>query len=535
MQTNPNGIRTRCRRGAALGKVVFALVVIGALGGSGWFLIRGGDAATDSDVELYDVNRSEFDIKLTANGDLRARRETVLRSELESRATIVEVVEEGTFVNEGDVLVRLSSEEIENELEDDLLQLESARSDLVAARSELEIQLSNNESEYNKAQLRLELALLEMKKWEQGDDPEKMRQLALDLDSAKRESQRLTERFERSQNLYAEEFLSSDELKQDELSMIRAQSDLEKSKLRLQVYETYEREKQIKQLGSEIDEARAELDRVQRRNESRLATKQANVTNRERQLARRDTRVKDLREQLANTTIVAPTSGMVVYATSLERNRWRRENSPMQIGTQINPNEELIVLPDNGEMVAAIKIHESLVGQVEEGQPARVRIDAARGRIFNGVVDSVGVIAESGGWRDPNLREYEVNVKLDLGTQDHGLKPSMRCEADLIIDHVNDAIAVPVQSIFFDGRKAYVYKPAQGKYRRHAVSVGRRSTTFAEVVNGLDVGDRILTRQPSPAEVLDIEAADSAVADAPDEIRESAKSAATTASRGTAG
>ena len=43
--------------------------------------------------------------------------------------------------------------------------------------------------------------------------------------------------------------------------------------------------------------------------------------------------------------------------------RWDSEE-PLQIGRNVYPNEELIILPDTSEMVAVVKIHESLGGTV---------------------------------------------------------------------------------------------------------------------------------------------------------------------------
>lgn len=489
-------------RGAALLKLILGLAVFVALAvGTLLASLSGGGHEDTSGAALYQVSRQSFEVALTASGDLDARNQTVLRSELETQSSIVEVIPEGTTVKKGDVLVRLSSDELQKQLDNELLSLESAKSDLVSAQNSLEIQKSDNDSALNKAELRLELAKMDMQKWLDGDDKEMKKQLALDIDSAQREADRLREKYERSQKLYENKFLSSDELKQDQLASLKADAALEKAKLRSDVYEKYERGMTQKKKQSEIDEATADLDRVKRRNESQLASQQANVTNKERQLQLRQERVDKLKEQIEATVIKAPTSGMVVYATSLKHNRWD-DSGPLEVGTTVRPNEELIVLPNNEEMVARVNIHESLVGQVHKGQRARVKVDAARGKTFDGTVDSVGVIAETGGWRDPNLRQYQVRILLGKDSQDSGLKPSMRCDAEIIVDKVNDALATPVQAIFQEGKVSYVLCPRGDKFARVPVAVGRRSESLAEIVAGLEEGDQVLLRKPRPGEVV---------------------------------
>ncbi len=508
--------RATRRLGGVPWKVLVAVIVLGAVGAAAVWTARGDAGAAEKSLQLYTVAKGDFDVSLVASGELQAKQSTVIRSELETRSTIVEVVEEGKRVKKGDLLARLSADEVQNNLENELLSLESARSELISARNALEIQISDNESALRKAEVRLDLSKLDRQKWLEGDDVEKRRQLELDIESAERELERLEEKLERSRKLESEGFLSGDQLKQDELNFTKAEADLEKARLRKKVYNEFERRMELTKKNNEIEEAEAELDRTRRKNESEIARKTASVTNAERQLALREQRVKKLEDQLAATEILAPTGGMVVYATSLERNRWRSDE-PLGVGTEIRPNEEIISLPNSEEMIAAIKVHESLVGKVETGQPATVNIDALRGRVFDGKVDSVAVVAESGGWRDPNLREYTVNILLDLPKQeDFALKPSMRCEARLLLDAVTDAIHVPVQAVFLEERASFVYTPTgDGRYQATTVTLGRRSDQMVEIASGLNVGDQVLLRRPTQGEIA--RPVDETVAETPPE------------------
>ncbi len=491
-------------RGGMLLKAGVALVVVAgaSIGGFAWFGPKSAEQLAASEAAIQTVSAKSFDVLLVSNGDLQAGEETVLRNPLEKSSPIVELVLEGAMVKKGDLLVRLSTDDIQRDLDNQMLDLETARSEMVRAENNLAIQESDNTSSIRSATIKLQLARLEMKKWEEGDDAEKKKQLELDIDAAKREVDRLSEKYERAKTLFERSFLSSDELKRDELDLIKEQSSFEKATLRKSVYDTYERVMSQTRLGSAIQEAEAELDRVERRNESELASKKADLTNRQRQLSLRDERVRKLKEQIAAATILAPTDGLVVYATSIRQDRWGGNDGPLKVGTQVSPNDEIIILPDNSRMVAAVKVHESLVGKVKPGQLARVKIDAIRDRIFTGTVESVGVVAEQGGWRDPNLREYSVRIALDLGGENPGLKPSMRCEGQIVLTTVHDALAAPIQSVFYEGKRSYVHVPvAGGKFVRREVRVGTRSDSYAEILAGLNPGDSVLLRRPQPGEL----------------------------------
>jgi hypothetical protein len=78
----------------------------------------------------------------------------------------------------------------------------------------------------------------------------------------------------------------------------------------------------------------------------------------------------------------------------------------------------------------------------------------------------------------------------------------MRAEATIVLDQVDDAVTIPVQSVFSQGRLQFVYKPSGTRFERTPIRLGRRSETQAEVLAGLAAGDRVLVRAPEPGEVI---------------------------------
>jgi len=162
----------------------------------------------------------------------------------------------------------------------------------------------------------------------------------------------------------------------------------------------------------------------------------------------------------------------------------------------------LVVLPDTSEMIARVRVHESLVGRIRPGQEVEIKIDAADGQVFKGTVTDIGVLAEGGGWRDPNRREYTVNIAIDVDGEAAKLKPSMRCEATVIMDHVVDSLAIPLPALFSDSGVRYVYLREGGRFVKRPVKIGRRSDAYVEILAGLSEGNLVLAREPSSVEVV---------------------------------
>ncbi len=489
------------RRGGTLVKVAGSVVALAVVGGGLWYAstqMAGMETVSTADVVQASVQ--DFDIQTIATGELEAREQVEIRNKLDSRATLTTIIDEGTRVAKGDVLFTLNSESIEQQITEEESRVETARADLEAAENSYLIQISDNESNLRAATLEKELAELALKQWRDGDDPKELERLQAAFDAADRDYTRRSDKYKQSTDLHEQKFKSDNDYKLETIELLEAESRVKQARLALDTYKNYQRPRDEKQRTSDVAEAEAKVERVQKQNAIELASKEANRKNARRQLELREERLAKLREQLGYCTIHAPNDGLVVYNSSTRNGRWRSD--PPEPGMEVSPNEVMIVLPDTTEMVAAVRVHESLAGRLRPGQPANIRIEALGTTVIPGTVDSIGVLAESGNWRDPNLREYTVRILLQPGEWAKQLKPSMRAEATIVLDQVDDAVTIPVQSVFSEGRLQYVYMPSGSRFERTPIKLGRRSETQAEVLAGLSAGDRVLVRAPEPGEVL---------------------------------
>lgn len=491
------------RRVAMLARFAPAAMLMATLPGCG-----PATTSREGDADIVPASVRSFPITTLATGELEAKNQVELRSQVEGMTTIIEIAPEGSRVKAGDVLVRLSSDEIQTEIEEETLQVTEARLNLEAATSEYEIQESDNAANLRKAELKVQLAELALEQWKQGDSAKKNLELKAAIDRTTRDLDRLTEKWKKSQELYQERidaglvpFISYDEYKSDEIALKQAQAAFDTAKLDLSVYNDFQSKQELAQKESDLEEAQQELVRVEKSNDSNLRSKASQRENRAILLANREERLSKYQAQLAACTITAPRDGLVVYATSLERESWRMQSEgPLAVGRQIGQNDLLIVLPDTSDMVAAVKVHESLAGRIKPGQRAEVKVEAAGGTVVPGTVASIGILAESGGWRDPNRREYTVRISLEPGEHSDALKPSMRCEAKLFLGDVTDVLSVPVQAVFSEGPVRFVYVDDGGRLQRRPVSLGRRSDLYAEIRAGLSADDSVLLRAPLPGE-----------------------------------
>lgn len=488
------------RTGLSTPLVVSVAVVVVAAALGVVLLQNQGQGQTRNSGELYAVSRGGFDITIPASGELVALQQIEVRNRLESRATIMEIIAEGTTVSAGDLLLRLNDEEIRNRIKDAEDAVNNAESALIASQANLAIRESAAASEYDRAELNLQLAQLALSAWRDGEDLARREQLESARETADINFRRLEARLENSIRLHEDQFISFDELERDRIAKIEAEARLKQAQRDLDVYldYTYLQQKALK--TSDVEQALAELERVKQRHEAELETARADVASKRHQLDSRRERLADLQTQMEYTVVRAPSDGLVVYASSMEMHR-RGPGDPPQVGTDLSRNELVMVLPDTSRMVAAVKINEALSGVIRRGQRARVTSDAQPNTPMTGEVLNVGVLAESGGWRDPNRRDYTVRILLD-DKNGATLRPSMRCRAEIFIDSIEDTLFVPVQAVHRVGRRAHVYVPVRGGFEARDVSIGRSSELYVQVLDGLDEGDQVLLRRPQSHELV---------------------------------
>lgn len=488
-----------------VGWIVASIIVL-VVGGFTFVSLTGADganadaaSAVSNDGEWFNVQRRSFELTVVESGDIDAAERLEMKSRVEGRPTIMYVVEEGAEVAAGDLLVRLETEELRTKIEETSLNVEKARADEVYARRGLEIEREEAKSVHAVAGVNLDLARLELAKWQQGDVPQMRRQLDLDLQKANRLVERTKRDYEISQQLYAKKFISLNDLEDSEIEQLEAADGLLTAKLAIEVYDQYTYKTEEQEKNSAVDQATSDLAREIAKAESEIARLEADLSSKAQTLAIREDRLRKLNEQLEASELKAPRDGVVVYATSVGRRSWRSD--PISEGREVRFNEAILYLPDVSQMVANLSVAEAYEPLVDIGQSVRITVDARPGEIYEGLIDRKTPLAESGGWLNPGQREFTVRVRLPEGS-DATLTPAMRCTGEITVGRVENAMAVPVQAVFTEGDQRFCYVPAGSGYvKAQPIEIGRASETLVEILDGLEPGSRVLLRNPLPGEL----------------------------------
>ncbi|CAN0506177.1 unnamed protein product, partial [Laminaria digitata] len=92
-----------------------------------------------SGMATYTAERAPLSITLTESGTVKSRDQFVVKNEVEGRTSIIYVIEEGTVVKEGDLLIELDSSQLEDRLVDQQIQVENSEADFVSSTENLAV------------------------------------------------------------------------------------------------------------------------------------------------------------------------------------------------------------------------------------------------------------------------------------------------------------------------------------------------------------------------------------------------------------
>jgi HlyD family secretion protein len=449
------------------------------------------------DVPSFAVKRGPLRISVTESGTIQAREQIILKSEVEGRTTILFLVEEGTVVEEGELLVELDSSRLLDERIDQQIRVQNGEAAFIRARENLAVAENQAESDIDRAELTLDFAKQDLKKYValEGEYQNQRKEIESRITLAKEELQTAEEKLKWSKELYKKEYISKSELQIDELGVNKRRLDLELTENNLRLLEDFTHPRKLAELESDVKQAEMALERAQRKAKADVVQAEAELRAKESEFRRQKDKLKKNEEQIEKTKIYAPADGLVIYATSAQTRRWRGSDEPLDEGREVREREELIYLPTATAVKAEVKIHEASLQKVSAGLPVRVTVDALPGRTFTGEVVKIAPLPDATMvWLNPDLKVYNSEIYLD-GEGDN-LRTGMSCRAEIIIEDYDDATYVPVQAVLRVGGEPTVYVWSGKDFEPHKVEVGLDNNVMIRIIRGLKPGEIVLLTPP---------------------------------------
>lgn len=224
--------------------------------------------------------------------------------------------------------------------------------------------------------------------------------------------------------------------------------------------------------------SKQEYDRVKSEADAREAECKATRANRE--VAGASLQIAKTR--LERTILYAPFDGVIANING-ELNEYVTPSPP---GIQTQPVIDLIE-PDCFYLSAPID--EVDAPGVKPGMPARITLDAWRGRQFKGEVTRIGSYVID---REKQARTVDIELKFIEAGDIRALLAGYSADVDIILETHHNVLRIPSEAML-DEEHVLVFNPDTNKLEQKAISKGIANWNFTEISSGLAEGDAIVT------------------------------------------
>ena len=153
-------------------------------------------------------------------------------------------------------------------------------------------------------------------------------------------------------------------------------------------------------------------------------------------------------------------------------------------GANVTTQTPIALVVSQAKVRVVVEVPERYVGKIRMNQPARIKVDAYPDSVFTGKIYRISPVV------DTKTRSSVVEVLADNAS--HKLKSGMFAEVKLIAGAKTNVVTIPTSAIVTENKQAYVFKPAEDKAARVAISTGLTNDDYAQVIGGLKNGEEVI-------------------------------------------
>jgi len=371
-------------------------------------------------VAGYFITHRESDNVIVASGTIEAT-DVDVSFQIAGRVTEVLALE-GQPVKAGDVLARLSAEELTQRVKQIQASLEAAVSQTRQQEKTVELRREVIEGQIEQARGQASASRQAADRIREGLRPQEIRVAEAELEQADNQLNLRRADFERASGLAKEGVVPQQQLEDAKGALRSAESARDAANQRLLLAREGGRRQDIAEAEAQVETAQAGVNVAQasRRDveiqRAALNTAQA----REKELR---AQLEVARTQLSYTEIRSPLDGVV-----LTKN--------VEAGEFVNPGTPVVTIANIDDLWMNVYIPETQTGLVKLGQAVRVTADSFPGKAFNGKITFVSSESE---FTPKTILTREERIKLVYRTKisledtQQRLKPGMPADAEILL------------------------------------------------------------------------------------------------------
>jgi RND family efflux transporter MFP subunit len=385
-------------------------------------------------------------------GEVESSSNVEIRCQVQSRSSngipIIQIVPEGSYVKEGEFLVKLDDSTLQMDVVQQQITCNTSRAFAVEAQAD-----------YDATKLALQ-------EYESGTFRQEEGALQGDEFVARENLRRAEEYLRYSQKLAARGYVTEVQLEADRFAVEKARNELKAAETKLEVLHRYTKLKTLNKLKADVETTQARL--KSRENSHKLDLD----------------RLKTLEDQLAKCIIKAPTSGQVVYANPASGEPLIAE------GKLVRERQILIRLPDPKRMQVTARVNESRIDRVKAGMMTRIRLDAFPEVELTGKVREVSEYPLPAANAYSTMKEYAAAI--DIIEPPEGVRSGMTAQASIEVEKLDEAVQIPLQAVLERDDRFFCIVEQDGGFVPREVSIGRANDQSVIINDGVAPGENVV-------------------------------------------
>jgi RND family efflux transporter MFP subunit len=467
--------------------IIFVAAAVGGIGYAGWKW--GLPGSQDSDVLAASVIRGDLSITVSERGELESAQSVQVVCEIEGGGRLVTIVTEGKKVKKGDEVARFDTDALMKSIAEQGVKCEQADGKVKSAESELEVQKNKEEGEVAKSELALKLADIDLESYgdDEGEYTVELEKRKATLELGKKELKEAEDNLSFTRGLIKKGLMQLEQERVLKLAVDGKASSVKQQEADLKVLEKFTKKRKLTELDAKAKDAGRELGRTKKSQAAATEKAAGEVTAAKKTAELEGLYLSRLNAQLEKCLVKAPEDGIVIYSNT----RYWDEASHIRPGGQLHFQQPIFTLPDLNKMQVKLKIHESVVKKVIQGQTATLQIEALPNQVLHGKVVSVASVAQVEPWRGNAVKEYDAIVSIDDLPRDAGLRPNMSADVKILIKTLEDVLTVPVQAVTEWEGEHVCYVVHSSQIEKRKVKVGESNETRIQLLAGLSEGERV--------------------------------------------
>ncbi|HEY7337856.1 MAG TPA: efflux RND transporter periplasmic adaptor subunit [Bryobacteraceae bacterium] len=386
-------------------RIVFILIAA-ALGAGAWMWRSGifqgnsGRILVSGNLEL-----TEVDLSFKVAGKL---------TELNIR--------EGDWVKKGDVIARLDSAQLKQQLLRDEAAVVNAQSAYQQLETSIQYQEATLESDVATRRAELNQAQAKLDELLAGSRQQEIQQAQAAVNDAVAWNDAARQDWDRAQTLFKNEDISRSQYDQARAKYDSTQAQLRQAQERFGLVKEGPRKEEIEGGKASVARSQAAV-RNAEANRLELQRKRQELDARRSDIDRARAQVGITKAQIDDTTVIAPMDGVI-------------EVKSAEVGEVLAAGTTLATLGDLDHPWLRAYVNETDLGRVKLGQPVKLRTDSFPNKDYMGRISFISPEAE---FTPKQIQTKEERVKLvyrvkiDVNNNEHELKNNMPVDAELVL------------------------------------------------------------------------------------------------------